>query len=395
MLIVLDTNIIVENWQFDKSYHRAFLDYIGTVNCEVVFPQIVWSEIESLYRSQLKDALNKQATADRNVSKFLVSKEYQSDASPYVDVNDAYNNFALHLLEQLRCGPHSILEYPSNILPILAEKAIARIKPFSSKGEEFRDAILWQSVLEMAQEYDELNPVIFISNNSREFSDDNDKNKLHPELQIEVAKLNNRTVLYYPSLESFIKSHLTPIEHIKWVWIADHIKEIGLNEIIAEYINERRNKIMPYFTKKYSKITFDTDFSGKDFQLRPPGLSFVSQEDAVYTYKNGEISIFADFEGTISFGTIYYPNNQGLDFAQSEIHNNIGLDFYPYVPEYTELLNNFNVQIELKLEGSNLAFSGVASFKINYFGLMTDNWRKYNGSGTPIFSEDDDDDLPF
>lgn len=149
MLIVLDTNIIVENWLFDKSYHRAFLDFIETVNCEVVFPQIVWSETEALYRSQLKDAINKQATANRIVAKYLTGIE-KNDDKEYINIDDAYTNFASNLLKLLRCGEHSIIEYPTNILPILAEKAIARIKPFSSKGEEFRDAILWHSVLEIA-----------------------------------------------------------------------------------------------------------------------------------------------------------------------------------------------------------------------------------------------------
>lgn len=228
---------------------------------------------------------------------------------------------------------------------------------------------------------------MFISNNTKEFSDPADKNKLHAELQIELDKLDNRTVLYYSSLEAFIKTHLSPIEHIEWQWIADDIDKIGLDNIMLKYINERRDKILPYFTRKYNKIVFDVD---SELSLYTEGLRFVAQEDTAYTYRNGDVSIFAHFEGAIVLGTTYYPFFPPIDSA--------GLDFHQYSLDYVELRHLFNAQIELKIDNNKLVFSGVASFEMetDYSREMWyDNTTRLRGSRPAPIASDDDNDLPF
>ncbi|RYE18632.1 MAG: DUF4935 domain-containing protein [Sphingobacteriaceae bacterium] len=387
MLIVLDTNIVVENWTFDKPYHRAFIDYVNSVNCEVVFPQIVWSEMRALYKSHLMDAINKQASANRQVSKFHFTEDEAEKEETYIDFEVAYETYAHKLLEKLRCNENSIIDYPTGILPLLAEKAIARMKPFGATGEEFRDAILWHSVLQIAQEYESLNPVVFISKNTREFSDASDKSKLHSELNYELNQLENSVVLYYPSLEEFIKAHKTPLEHVKFEWILKNLPMKELEEIFLDFLDKKRENLMPYFERKYSyDYIFDSDWQRIQFKLREPGLNISYAEEAIYTYKNGENSLFIDFETGIYFGTSYYPRHSDLPAIRN-------LNEVNYAAGFIELDMDFTAQVEFNITDKALEFRGIVYYTINYFGENYPTRRKRSPLPTTI--DGDYDELPF
>ncbi|MDO7849585.1 PIN domain-containing protein [Hymenobacter sp. M29] len=407
MIIVLDTNIIMENWLFDKPYHKALIDYINkSVDCQVVFPQIVWSEIRAKYKSELKDALNKQASANRTVGKYIyISNDYDpfgdsmkelKENAHFIDIDKAYDDYSEYLLATLLCGYHSIIEYPDGVLPRLAEKAIARIKPFSTKGEEFRDAILWQSVLNIAHEYDELNPIVFISKNTNEFSDITDKNKLHPELEYEVNALKDKVVLYYTSVEDFIKAHLEPIEHINWVWTLENVESIGLNNHILNYIEGIRSDVMLRFAARFNDVIFDAEGSPGQLKLRAPGLFYVSQEETIYTYKNGDVSLFANFDGTLILPTSYYPRLPSSDFSRYDNGVARTVNTSNYSPGYTEFPYHFTTQIELTISEKSLVYKAVASFvmKGKSYEPTSEKWLRYDVERS-MNQYDEENDLPF
>lgn len=389
MLIVLDTNIVAENWTFDKSYHRAFIDFISNVNCQVVFPQIVWSEIKAIYCSQLKDALNKQASANRNVKKHFISDvipdEYKEDNR--IDIDKSYDNYSSALLELLQCGEHSIIEYPEGILPILAEKAIARMKPFSNKGEEFRDAILWHSVLELAKEYEDLNPVIFISNNTNEFSDTIDKKELHHELKYELSLLKNRQVFYYSSMEEFIKAHKEPIADFNWSGIRKQMNENKINEMILIHIMERKSKVISHFERKYRDIIINSDSDKNQFSLSLDKYLYYSGEDIIYTYKNGDVSLFVDLDGLILFDTSYFIDPSDVSISKYDGINHRTINVNNFSSNYTTLKHRFNAQIEFVLKEKKLLSFNIISFVMKEI-------HPYRGFNTSI-DDDDDMDLPF
>ena len=391
MLVVLDTNIVMENWAFDKSYHRAFIDYIATVNCEVVFPQIVWSEIRAKYCSDLKDALNKLASANRNVSKHffndIISPRYLQDE--YIEVEKAYEVYASQLLELLQGGEHSITEYPRDILPILAEKAIARFKPFSNSGEEFRDAILWHSVLELAKEYDDLSPIVLISKNTKEFADPANKNVLHPELKYETEQIKDCQILYYQSLEEFIKAHLAPIQHVDYAWVKNLINKLNLNDVVLEYIRKRKDKILQYLKLKYREIIIDIDLEESDFELSGDGLSYNYHEETIYTYKNGDSSLFVEYSGTVLCYAGYFPGPSHVTIDKFDGVNYRVLTVDNFTAQKMTLSHRFRVQIEFIIINAQLVSSNVVSMDT----LAEPGWdgRK---PAAPINS-DDDNDLPF
>jgi hypothetical protein len=384
MLVVLDTNIIAENWAFDKSYHRAFIDFISTVNCEVVFPQIVWSEVRAVYCAQLRDALNKQASANRNLSKHFINDvipDYYAETS-YISVEKSYNSYSSSLLSLLQCGEHSIIEYPEKILPVLAEKAIARMKPFGNSGEEFRDAILWHSVLELAKEYEDLNPVVFISKNTREFSDVTDKTKLHPELQYEISQLGDRKVLYYSSMEEFIKAHQEPIEHFNWNGIKTQLKKGELEYIVFNNILEKKGKIIEFFRKKHRDIIIDVESEKNQLALGDGGLMHYSNEEIIYAYKNGDVSLFVELGGYISFDTNCYPIPSEISISKYDGITNRTTIVDNFSSYHITLKQHFYVQIEFILKGKELLSTVVISVE------MGDRYVRPDYDG-------EDNDLPF
>jgi len=100
-------------------------------------------------------------------------------------------------------------DYPDIKHEIVVKRALQRKKPFKTDGSTgYRDYLVWQTCLEVARRYAS-EEIHFITENTRDFADQNDREKLHPDLLADLIemKIPESRFFYWSSLRNFIDKY--------------------------------------------------------------------------------------------------------------------------------------------------------------------------------------------
>jgi PIN domain len=98
---------------------------------------------------------------------------------------------------------------PNTDVPTLLERSVAERRPFQSKGRGFRDALIWETVLELAVD----DEVALVTDNWKDFAK-GDNNALHSDLKEDLTNrgLPEDRVQLVRSLEAFISVQVPTTE---------------------------------------------------------------------------------------------------------------------------------------------------------------------------------------
>jgi hypothetical protein len=127
-------------------------------------------------------------------------------------------DYMAYVKKRLALPKKAVLPYSEDNLRDAISRAIQRRPPCSNRGEEIRDVILWNTLLEAGADKSKI--LLFISKNTNQFSVD--KITLHPDLAKEVKDLGV-SITYLSSLEEFAKQHASKIEFITEEWLKTQI----------------------------------------------------------------------------------------------------------------------------------------------------------------------------
>ena len=100
-------------------------------------------------------------------------------------------------------------DFPDIRHEIVVKRALQRKKPFKADGSTgYRDYLVWQTCLEVARRYAN-EEIHFITENTRDFADQNDRDKLHPDLLADLTemKIPESRFFYWNSLRNFIDKY--------------------------------------------------------------------------------------------------------------------------------------------------------------------------------------------
>lgn len=89
-----------------------------------------------------------------------------------------YRNELNNRIKQLGIG---IIPYPNTGHKIMVARELGKKKPFKDSTKGYRDALIWDSVMEHTQKYSSNCGIIFLTANSKDFAD-KDKKDLHTDL---------------------------------------------------------------------------------------------------------------------------------------------------------------------------------------------------------------------
>src|SRR6478735_4166037 len=223
MRIVLDTNIYRRDFALNSNDFKIFIDYLQKTNATLSVPQIVIEELCFLHdkevdklKSDFEIALKNYNQTSINESLLLVKDETKQRIT--------YKEFLFKKLKILYIDEPN---YKSDYLKEIVKRGIQKIKPFSLKGEEFRDALLWLTILDYIKQ-DQYDDNIFISANVKDFADEQRKH-LHPILQKELNE-NNLKLAFFTSLQEFNKTFSLKIDFITADWINENLDWNRLNQ---------------------------------------------------------------------------------------------------------------------------------------------------------------------
>jgi len=197
MKIVVDTTVFGQGFNSRSADIGLLKSFIESTHAQLCVPSIVYDEAMNLVRKTIEDVNTKLSSAQRLTGdeKAYAKLNVKGLLSKYVESLDA-------LLKHLNAR---VLPYPKVGHPDLIKRALAPSKPFVSSGRGYRDALIWFSVLELAESCDK--EIAFISANSDDWCQSKKDLRLHDDLLSDLSSMGIGVsrVRFFLSLGEFIQ----------------------------------------------------------------------------------------------------------------------------------------------------------------------------------------------
>lgn len=238
MLLFLDSNIICSNYYMvGPSFEIA--KKVGTI----VLGQIVVDEVSNKYKETLEEQVKKVNNAVHELNKFLPDSVPLLEDIDVIDRCRQYNDFLE--MSIIVSGMTVAESYPRTGHKTIVQRALQRKKPFKADGSTgYRDYLVWLTCLELARSYSS-EEIHFITSNTRDFSDPNNREKLHPDLLADLADwgIPETRFFFWNSLKSFVdkyaKSIFDDMEANEALITEIETNENGFLGPIREYIRSK------------------------------------------------------------------------------------------------------------------------------------------------------------
>jgi PIN domain len=314
--VVLDTNVFAADWHLKSVAAQACLDMCRKTSSIFLMPRLVLEEVEKQYEEKLI-----KQRADYNQQARGLNRFYEKDKIKLLaetDTKAETQKYVRDLLRKLGIKRKDILGYPADALPKLVRKAVNRIKPFTAHGEEFRDALLWETVKANLCP-DGFATTVFISQDSAAFVDKNDPLRpFHPVLleEVEEQRVINETARkawwfgdtpyfeFYGSLKAFVQAHYQHVEHINMDWIKTIVDKNRLKMILNEFQKYRLDGLTKGAIKlvknTYGKEVLDFTITDAWLSMKQFACDFV--DFSLYDFSQDAYGLTLGTTGTFTLG---------------------------------------------------------------------------------------------
>lgn len=205
MLIVLDTTEFFADLRMKGPAFELLADYVTSHAAQLFVPQIVIQEVENHFREAVRNSVTSLKNAASSVSRLIpeMALNINNDA-----IQHGLENYKGHVQAKLKELAATTPEYDAVEVKTLVERCLRRRKPFSVDGKTgFRDAIIWETVLNLLNTRD--GELILISKNSTDFGQDG---SLADDLKHDLAEhdIAEGRVTVCGGLKQFIERYVTP-----------------------------------------------------------------------------------------------------------------------------------------------------------------------------------------
>ena len=288
MKLVLDTNIIHEDFHLKRPRITKLSSAATKLGYDLLIPEVVVDEMVNQYRKKMASYLSSYAEVVKMMAR-TQERPDKYDKEAFLQTNvDEYERFLRKQIAEL--GIQTI-PYPTVDIKELVHKDLKVKKPFKEVKDGnigYRDALIWESIKSICQQPQALieDPQIeFLTENTRDFAD-SDKT-LHPDLvkELKNAGLAENCVVLIPDVKVFFEKRIdTELEEL------DEIKEKLLKEGKYNRFNlqEEAERVL---NKDYIEdVIDDSDFdSGQRCYL--PGFVEDPTVNDVYIPKIEEVAV--------------------------------------------------------------------------------------------------------
>ncbi len=188
------------------AHFTALLGASSAVGYRVYLPKVALEEIVANFERDFSENANK---ADQSLSKLsrLIGRPVVSPVEGF-NSKEETEAFRDRLLDRLNKAGAQTVDYPVTSHESLVKRATSRRRPFDDKGSGYRDALIWESVLELATQVD---GTIVLVTNDKDFRDGS--SDLHGDLVDDLKGLGlpeNKVVLA-ADLSGLVDEHVRPM----------------------------------------------------------------------------------------------------------------------------------------------------------------------------------------
>lgn len=208
MHVVLDTSVVFGDPLFTNANAQVLLGHSGARTYKIVLPAAVVLEHKKKLRAQISEQHNKLTSAAGALERRGVNV-----GLPVID--PVAQAEAIHNATMNRLRQKGVVFPPSPTISHdeFAQRSVDELKPWGTKSRGYRDALIWETVKELAQG----GPVLLATHNSDDFCDEDDKSKLHPDLINDLANVGIAPdqVEILDSVASAVRRLVTPAEQAR------------------------------------------------------------------------------------------------------------------------------------------------------------------------------------
>lgn len=346
--IIIDTNVIHLDFKLNKARIVTLCNTSTILGHEIFIPEVVIDEIVKQYDEKAEEYINSFNKALKKLSDLSTSPITQTpiDAKGFIS---NYRNELNNRIKQLGIG---IIPYPNTCIKIMVERELGKKKPFKDSTKGYRDALIWDSVMEHTQKYSSNCGIIFLTANSKDFAN-KDKKDLHTDLIADCISngIPTTSIRLVTDIQNFIDNEIilrsTELkEKFNQLQQDGGLGDIDFIQLIQDYI---------------SKDMLDNLISSNDFDSYPgyaPGL-----------YENPEITSIEKV--SCSFNTIREISSDTI-LIQSEVSVLVDLDCFIFRADLPLIDDSkFPTIIDYEWNDHYVLASDSATFKFQ-FNILTD-----------------------
>lgn len=346
--IIIDTNVIHLDFKLNKARIVTLCNTSTILGHEIFIPEVVIDEIVKQYDEKAEEYINSFNKALKKLSDLSTSPITQTpiDAKGFIS---NYRNELNNRIKQLGIG---IIPYPNTGHKIMVARELGKKKPFKDSTKGYRDALIWDSVMEHTQKYSSNCGIIFLTANSKDFAD-KDKKGLHTDLIADCISngIPPTSIRLVTDIQNFIDNEIilrsTELkEKFNQLQQDGGLGDIDFIQLIQDFI---------------SKDMLDNLISSNDFDSYPgyaPGL-----------YENPEISSIEKV--SCSFNTIREISSDTI-LIQSEVSVQVDLDCFIFRADLPLIDDSkFPTIIDYEWNDHYVLASDSATFKFQ-FNILTD-----------------------
>ena len=203
MHVVLDANIVISEGFGDSAHFRVLLSTASAIGHGIFIPALAIEEVvanfEKMLDGKAREVEKGLDTLSRHLDKPL--------ASPLTDL-DLGEEASLLRQRMVSASNYQVLDYPAITHEELVGRAVKRRKPFDERGSGYRDTLIWESVVQLA---DKVSDQVALVTSDKDFCDK--EGNLHPDLTDELAGRGQcgEKIVLFRSLSEFINTNVRPV----------------------------------------------------------------------------------------------------------------------------------------------------------------------------------------
>ena len=205
MLVFLDSSVLCTDYYMRGTYFEL-LKRASTI----ILSEVVIDEVKNKHYEMLVEQLQQINKDVSELNRLLFTPFKIETDDILLREQTAYVDFIEMFL--IESGMTIAEPYPDIEHRKIVQRALPRKKPFKGDGRNgYRDYLVWKSFLGMAQAFSS-EIACFITLNRKDFSDEQDEKRLHPDLIAELKDLgiDDTRIQYWTSLKEFVDNIIKP-----------------------------------------------------------------------------------------------------------------------------------------------------------------------------------------
>lgn len=227
MDVILDSNQYLSDPLMTGHGFANLFDYLRRTGSQLVVPRVVLDEVIARYPERLRGTVEKAKVAVDALNKISAQSTKLVSLPRIADEVEALKARIEKPGKRINVAINA--DYRSIDLSEAVRRQISRTPPASKGGEQFRDVVVWLSVLAHCHSTKPSETVAFVTNDSGFWTD----NSYQLSLVEEEIQNSSIPVKIYGTIDSFIKKQAPSPKTASKEWAEKYISSDRIEEIAA------------------------------------------------------------------------------------------------------------------------------------------------------------------